>query len=147
MIIKTEQEKLEARRVACRKWRAAHPEKQKAACNRWKKNNPGKQEALAKAYRLKYPNKTREWGQAYRKRNPDYSIRRYGITTEGLNVLLEAQENKCAICGKQEKLHVDHCHVTKKIRGLLCQPCNCALGLLGENFSTLIRAADYIRRS
>ena len=39
----------------------------------------------------------------------------------------------CEICGKTEKLCVDHDHKTKKFRGLLCQACNRALGWYENN--------------
>lgn len=56
-------------------------------------------------------------------------LRRYGITSEQYEELLEKQEGKCAICDRHEsefktRLAVDHNHVTGEIRGLLCNYCN-----------------------
>jgi hypothetical protein len=64
--------------------------------------------------------------------------RYYGITLNQFEELLEKQDNCCAICGVNEdsaprkRLSVDHCHDTGKIRGLLCDRCNLALGMLGD---------------
>lgn len=64
--------------------------------------------------------------------------------------MLEAQEGVCAICGKPETkpnakyLAVDHNHETGVIRGLLCNNCNRALGLLGDNVETLQNAINYL---
>jgi hypothetical protein len=41
--------------------------------------------------------------------------------------------------------HVDHCHSTGKVRGLLCQKCNQAIGLLRESESLFFKAAEYIK--
>ena len=62
----------------------------------------------------------------------------YGLTPEGFDALVESQNGVCAICegpprGPGKCLHVDHDHETGKIRGLLCAPCNTAIGLLAEN--------------
>jgi len=59
--------------------------------------------------------------------------RRYGITLEKYNELLKKQNGGCAICGAKPKtrsLNVDHNHITKQVRGLLCHLCNRALGQL-----------------
>lgn len=75
----------------------------------------------------------------------------YGLTKEAFFDLLEKQDNKCALCRKpftglgQSSLHIDHCHQTKRIRGLLCMPCNVALGMLGDNEEGLIQALKYIK--
>lgn len=60
---------------------------------------------------------------------------KYGITIEEYQIMLESQQNKCAICERhgstlQKTLCVDHNHVTGKIRGLVCSPCNRTLGFL-----------------
>lgn len=74
-------------------------------------------------------------------------IRRYGITVEQYKEMYKAQNGKCLICGKPEqKLHVDHCHETGYVRGLLCGSCNRALGLLKDNTDFLLKAIAYLQR-
>ena len=65
--------------------------------------------------------------------------------------ILESQNNQCAICGTDAKefkkaLSVDHNHVTKKIRGLLCVNCNVGLGHFKDSMSNLHRALLYIAK-
>ena len=55
------------------------------------------------------------------------------------------QNGVCAICfGKTKKLHIDHCHKTKKVRGILCARCNLALGLFGDQIKYLENAISYL---
>lgn len=68
----------------------------------------------------------------------------YGITLNDYNRMLEKQDGKCAICGKFEKLDVDHCHKNGKVRGLLCQNCNKGIGLFAENVHLLDKAKEYL---
>jgi len=72
---------------------------------------------------------------------------RYGITPEQYNELFEKQKGLCAICGKEQeaRLHVDHCHNTKVVRGLLCGNCNRALGLMKDNIEFLLKAVNYLQ--
>lgn len=78
------------------------------------------------------------------------SLRRnYGITPEDYNVLLREQNSCCAICGRHEtefarRLHIDHCHDTNIIRGLLCVNCNVGIGKLGDTVEALAKAIIYI---
>jgi hypothetical protein len=81
-------------------------------------------------------------------------IREYGITQDQYNILLEVQNSKCKLCGKTDsgrkdkgRLVVDHDHITGKVRGLLCHPCNVSLGLMNDNPELLERAAQYLRAS
>lgn len=78
---------------------------------------------------------------------------RYGITKEDYEYLLTKQKGCCAICGtnnpsskskKHKYFSVDHCHQTKKIRGLLCATCNSAIGLLGDCPQTILNASLYL---
>lgn len=71
---------------------------------------------------------------------------RYGITKEDFSALLEKQNNLCAICfiKPDTRLHIDHCHQTGKVRGLLCGNCNRALGLLKDNTIFLSKAIEYL---
>lgn len=69
----------------------------------------------------------------------------YGITIEQYEHMYLNQKGRCAICFKNmDKLHVDHCHDTKKVRGLLCGNCNRGLGLFKDNFYYLDRASEYL---
>ena len=78
------------------------------------------------------------------------------MTPEQYATLLEEQGGGCAICGSSEKktrngteleLPVDHCHETGRVRGILCDNCNRAMGLLGDAPTRLLRAVSYLRRS
>jgi len=85
-----------------------------------------------------------------RRRNQNLK-KHYGITLTEYNQLLEKQNYRCAICktdkprGKDNQFHVDHDHLTNKIRGLLCGSCNVALGLFHENETVLKLAIDYLQ--
>lgn len=74
----------------------------------------------------------------------------YDITPEQENQMKLEQGHKCKVCGKPEadgyknRLCVDHCHVTKKVRGLLCHHCNKALGLLMEDITIIDNLRKYI---
>ena len=61
---------------------------------------------------------------------------------------LAAQEGVCAICKRLnvngKELNVDHCHVTKIFRGLLCDRCNLVLGLIYDDVETLYAAIAYL---
>jgi hypothetical protein len=70
--------------------------------------------------------------------------RNYGITIEQRDALFTAQNGVCAICKIRPCDHVDHNHVTNKVRALLCPQCNKALGLLLEDPAIALAAADYL---
>lgn len=64
---------------------------------------------------------------------------------------LKAQENKCAICqetfkntNRYDAPCVDHCHITSKVRGLLCHTCNKSLGGFKDNKELLLKAIVYL---
>ena len=75
----------------------------------------------------------------------------YGITLDDFHAMLDQQSGLCALCGRpprkrEKRLRVDHDHTTGKVRGLLCNACNSALGLLQDSPDLLRKAADYIER-
>ena len=74
--------------------------------------------------------------------------------------MLKAQDHRCVICTQQFTLeayghgngykkkgkpHIDHDHVTGKIRGLLCDSCNKGLGFFKDDLARLERAMEYLR--
>lgn len=69
----------------------------------------------------------------------------YGISLRQRDAMEVQQDGLCAICHTSSHLHVDHCHDTGKIRGLLCGPCNRAIGLLDHDVRRIASAADYLR--
>lgn len=79
------------------------------------------------------------------------NIERYGITVEDYEQILSDQNGVCAICFETEdhfsRLVVDHNHETGKVRGLLCNNCNRALGLFKDTQQRLLSAAQYLKRT
>lgn len=73
--------------------------------------------------------------------------RRYGLTPEEVATMLDEQDGCCAICGQPpERPVVDHCHKTKKVRGILCHGCNIKLPSI-EDDQFLSAALRYLRRA
>lgn len=76
----------------------------------------------------------------------------YGLTKQEFKDLLEKQENRCAICGTHRDvltrdLHIDHCHTTGEVRGLLCINCNTGLGSFKDSEDLLTFAITYLESS
>jgi hypothetical protein len=81
----------------------------------------------------------------HRKSSSDaYWKRRYGLTRADVSELRAGQGDACAICGAPHPEHLDHDHLTGRIRALLCQRCNQGLGLLRDDSALLRAAADYV---
>jgi len=119
-----------------------------------------KHRKAVKAYRQKNPDKyhgtRREAVARWREENPElyraqHLQRTYGISLDEYQRMLEVQNGHCATCpsdtpGGRGTWHVDHCHSTGKIRGLLCRACNTALGLVKDNPETLRNLASYLEK-
>lgn len=79
----------------------------------------------------------------------------YGISYQHVLDLIKNQDGKCALCeakvslhrggGFKHKAHVDHCHTTNKIRGILCGNCNTALGKLGDDVKSIQKVLEYLK--
>ncbi len=74
--------------------------------------------------------------------------RKFGLTLEQYDAMLEAQGGGCFICGRPPRedisLHVDHDHSTGKVRGILCFRCNNALADFQEDTALLHKAVAYL---
>ncbi|MDX6744276.1 endonuclease domain-containing protein [Actinocorallia sp. A-T 12471] len=70
--------------------------------------------------------------------------RRYGVTSAGVRSIVARQGGVCAICRRPEPDHVDHCHWTSMVRGVLCFTCNGALGQFDDDPWRLRQAALYL---
>ena len=130
---------------SCRKEHRARAEREKTA--RWRKENA----EYVRAYDREY--------QARRRLDPNYRaqrseaemVRKYGMTMADFEALLAKQGGVCAICegppnGPGKRFHVDHCHNSNAVRGLLCGRCNTAIGLLGDDPERAEKVAAYLRR-
>lgn len=108
----------------------------------------------------------------YRRKNPDYYTTykkenivkvtksiiksrlkiKYNLTEEQYDQLLKNQNYKCLICqndfdmNNTKAIHVDHCHETNIVRGILCGTCNKGLGLFKDNIEYLQSAIKYLKR-
>jgi len=86
--------------------------------------------------------------------DPEYKYhtrlkRIYGISIDEYNTILSNQNNCCAICNRHQiefkkRMHVDHCHKTGKVRGLLCSNCNQGIGHFYENINFLKNSIKYL---
>ena len=73
---------------------------------------------------------------------------RYELTKYEVEILL--LKTNCDLCNREfnrskKEPKIDHCHKTKKVRGVLCSSCNTGLGLLGDDISSLFNAIKYIK--
>jgi hypothetical protein len=95
-----------------------------------------------------------EYTRRYKKHNMTMKFKRYGITEETYLHLRKEQGQKCAMCHSPfrkspQSIHIDHCHKTGKVRGILCDGCNLFLGRFeSPKFTERIeRASAYLRKT
>lgn len=157
-----------------RGWRARNPEKVKEKFARWREKNLEYDQERSRAYRadnleavrttdreLKrrlrtdpdYNAAQREYKKRWRHANPekvrDRSRRtRYKLKAGEYEQMIADQENRCAACGDEmlPTPHIDHCHKTQVVRGLLCPSCNVALGHLRDDPERVAKLLAYIER-
>ena len=108
-------------------WKKENPQRvyelHKQACDKWRKTHPEKARLSCKRYRVK---------------------KRFGLTPEEYDKLIKT--GVCEICGCTPiKIHLDHCHITSRIRGILCPKCNRGLGHFNDDSSLLMKAVQYLQ--
>ena len=91
------------------------------------------------------PNYHKEWYRANKDkvRNKHY-MAKYGISLATFEALVESQNGQCKICKAElsiskRKPHVDHCHKTGRLRGILCHTCNTKLGWVEKHFNQVLK--------
>lgn len=145
-------------------WYAKHREQiladqqQRYAANRAKKkqtvdayrSNPLVKARLA-AKQKEYNQRNKE--KVSRNRRHHHLLKKYGLGLDGYAKLLANQKNQCALCNlllpenpKRGEIHVDHCHRTGKVRGIVHRACNVVIGYAMENVQLLQKAVAYIER-
>ena len=74
----------------------------------------------------------------------------YGMDFSDYEAMHKKQKGRCVICEKRipkewgEGVNIDHCHKSKKVRGLLCRKCNLGLGFFEDSPERLLAAASYL---
>lgn len=106
--------------------------KQYHAANRAEINNRRKE------HHSKYKERAKAYYKVWYKSNYETKVRnkfltkKYGITVSERNLILDLQNGRCKICNTEldngKRTHIDHCHLTGKVRGILCHTCNTKLG-------------------
>jgi hypothetical protein len=141
-----------------KKYREANRDRLRESLQAWKEKNRVHVRKYARAHRKENP----EIYKASRKRQyealtPERKAeeyqktlarlrKTYGFTGSMFEDRLKEQRGKCAVCKVKKAVAADHNHKTKKARGILCKPCNHALGLFFESPEVLRNAALYLER-
>ena len=120
--------------------------KEIAKCN---KKYYAKPEVKERRKKYTYEYSQREQSKINRR---EMEWRRAGVkdmTCGRYDMMIKEQNGFCKICGEKQKrrLDVDHCHTNGKVRGLLCNKCNQAIGLLGDNIDMLQKAIKYLEKN
>jgi DNA-directed RNA polymerase subunit RPC12/RpoP len=113
---------------------------------KWRKKNPDKIKGYAKNF---YINNPGYYKAKYRRNREVILSKKYGLTPDQVKALKLEQNYKCKMCGKDLVLghstHIDHDHITNKVRGILCNKCNLGLGFFNDNIKTLKLGIKYLR--
>jgi hypothetical protein len=109
-----------------------------------------------KSWTLKNKERHNNYNKKYRTKNKEkikfFNIKfKYKISEEEYNALFEQQDGRCLGCNEHQSnlnkpLYIDHCHITKKVRGLLCHNCNTVLGFSKDNPEILQRLISYLKK-
>jgi len=123
-----------------------------------------KAEVYRKDYYAKNKEKYQAYAKAYAKENQELIthnawvrllFKKYGLTEAQFHVLLDKQDGKCGICeagirgiiNRYRLAHVDHCHSTGKVRGMLCRKCNVGIGMFGDGHEVASKAVEYLQNA
>jgi len=116
---------------------------------------PSQQISSVENLRAGTPEYMRQWYLGRKELYKESHLKRtYGLTVDDLLSLMEAQDYLCTICKKDlrnlnpKNVHIDHCHQSEelKIRGVLCNKCNMALGLLNDDVNLFKTCIEYLEK-
>jgi len=145
----THKEKMRERHRKCY---LSHKQKINENARKYAATHPEKRRKYKLRYRLAHPEWCKESDRKRRAEHPDKVKNQWltwahnGLGLAGYNALLLSQKGRCAICQQPfvKAGHVDHNHKSNQIRGLLCRPCNMALGHFKDSQALILKAIDYL---
>ena len=139
----------ERKKETDRQWYLRNKEHAKKLSAQYQKDNPERTAKSAKKWRDKVKdtpeykerrgNSRKKW---YSKNKHIVLAKKYGVDPE----VILALPKSCEMCGSEEKLVVDHCHKTDKVRGTLCTYCNLTLGNAKDSIEVLKKAIKYLEK-
>lgn len=115
----------------------------------WARKNPEKMRAIQENRKARISRDPVEKQRVKDQKRKNELMRKYGISLEQYKEILKSQNDGCAICGRKahdKNLHVDHCHESGKVRGLLCHQCNWYLGTIEASSEVLSNLLQYLTR-
>lgn len=120
--------------------------KNREACKnriiKYQKKNPDRVKVWNSRAKIKF-NKAHDRRWSWLK----YRLKQYGLSLSDFIQMVIKQRGGCAICYRVEKLYVDHCHSTGRVRGLLCNSCNLGLGMFSDSPKIALRASHYLEEN
>lgn len=131
-----------------------HSEKGKAYKKAWRERNHDYMLKKQREHYARNVEKMRKRGRDFYNQHKESEadrirLNKYGITGKEFRDILEKQHYKCPICGETitRNPSVDHSHITGKIRGIICNSCNLALGNVRDSIRTLIAMIKYLEET
>lgn len=112
----------------------------KVIATEWRESNKDKELARRRDYYVANKERIAETTEAARVK------RKYGLAQIELERMRSEQSDACAICKVSAKLVIDHCHATGNVRGLLCNACNTALGMVNDDTNILKSCIEYLEK-
>ena len=121
---------------------------------RWQSENKDRIRRKGIEYRKLNKERLSEINKIYYQNNQrkalGWNLAKYGLSVEKFEEMSRRQGDVCSICFKKcankKRLSVDHNHDTGVIRGLLCNNCNRALGLIGDDINFFKNAIKYLNK-
>lgn len=128
-------------------------EKRKAYLKIWKLKNRDKLLRQGRASYKRNAHNRRKYSRNFYWKNKQKELdrirfKKYGITGEEFRLIVKKQNGKCPICKRKDNknLSIDHDHFTGKLRGVICNRCNMALGNVQDSPKILKALINYLEK-
>lgn len=134
------------KRQSDRIYREKHREERNTYCKQYRQEHLEQERARIRKYKQDHAMEIRQSKKEYK----IFKAKRYGLTREDCLGIIRSQHGLCPICKQTlhqfpcRVVHIDHDHVTGKVRGILCATCNLLLGMAHDDILTMQSAIRYL---